>query len=144
MIYLLDANVFLRTLVKEEEEDFQDCVELLEKVKKAEIKAVTAGVVLAEVGWVLKSYYMLNRVDVAKKLAGISRLAGLKIIDDYDWVEAIGMYQKFNVKLLDAVLATMPEVAAEKWAIVSYDEDFRKLPVKWLTPHLLTKKDFPN
>lgn len=139
MTYLLDANIFLRVLVKEEEEDFHECVGLLEKVKRSKIKAVAAGVVLAEVGWVLRSYYMLKRKDAAKKLAGISRLAGLKIVDDYDWVKAIEMYEKFNVKLLDAVLATMPGVANRKWVIVSYDKDFKKLPIEWRTPRQLGK-----
>lgn len=142
MVYLLDSNIFLRTLVKENQKDFLECFELLEKVKKAEIKAITAGVILAEVGWVLKSYYMLGRKDAAKKLAGIFKLSGLKIVDDYDWIEAIGMYEKFNVKFLDAVMATMPESAAKKWTIVSYDEDFKKLPVKWLTPRLVIKEEF--
>lgn len=144
MTYLLDSNVFLRVLVKEDEKDFRESFELLEKVKKAEIKAITAGVILAEVGWVLKSYYLLDRKDVAGKLAGIYRLAGLKIVDDYDWIEAIELYEKFNVKLLDAVLATMPGSAAKKWTIVSYDEDFKKLPVKWLAPRLVIKTEFRN
>lgn len=144
MTYLLDSNIFLRTLVKEDEKDFQECIELLEKVKRAEIKAVTAGVILAEVGWVLKSYYMLDRKDAAKKLSGIFKLSGLKIVDEYDWIEAIEMYQKFNVKFLDAVLTTMPKSAAKKWTIVSYDEDFKKLPVKWLTPRLVIKEEFLN
>lgn len=144
MVYLLDSNIFLRTLVKEDQKDFLECFELLEKVKKAEIKAITAGVILAEVGWVLKSYYMLSRKVVAKKLAGIFKLSGLKIVDGYDWIEAIEMYEKFNVKFLDAVLATMPESAAKKWTIVSYDEDFKKLPVKWLTPRLVIKEETLN
>lgn len=144
MTYLLDSNIFLRTLVKEDEKDFQECIGLLEKVKRAEIKAVTAGVILAEVGWVLKSYYMLDRKDAAKKLAGIFKLSGLKIVDEYDWIEAIEMYEKFNVKFLDAVLATMPKSADKKWTIVSYDEDFKKLPVKWLTPPLVIKEEFLN
>lgn len=134
MIYLLDTNIFLRVLVPEDEQDLQDCKRLLEDVKKLQIEAVTPGVVLAEISWVMGSYYRQSRSEISEKMSGIVKLGGLRIVDDYNWVSSIELYGKTKVKFLDAVLAAMPKVAVGEWTIVSLDSDFKKLPVKWLRP----------
>ena len=119
MVYLLDTNVFLRTLVREDEKTFGECTSLLERVKRLEVEAVTAGVILTEVGWTLGSYYKTGRAAVAEKLEGIVRLGGLKIVDRYDWGRAFRFYGDLNVKLVDAVVAAMPEVYKKEWTVVS-------------------------
>jgi len=139
MVYFLDTNVFLRILVREDEKSFRECKDLLEKVKKLEIEAVTAGIVLTEAGWTLGSYYKISRAAVAEKLEGIVGLGGLKIVDRYDWGRVFKFYGELNVKLVDAVIAAMPEVFKKEWTVVSYDEDFRKLPVKWVKPGEIRK-----
>jgi len=134
VIYLLDTNIFLRVFVREDEEDYRVCRRLLDKIRNFEVEAVTAGVVLAEVSWVLGSYYRLPRQQAAEKLSSILKTRGLKVVDDYDWFNAAISYNEHNVKFLDAVLATMPDVANRNWTVISFDEDFKKLPVKWKLP----------
>ncbi len=131
---MLDTNIFLRVLVPEDEKDHKDCVTLLGKIRKLEIDAVTTGVVLTEVGWVLGSYYKLKRGEVAEKVLGILKLGGLSVIDEYDWSAAFEIYEQQNIKLVDAVLATMPKVVKGELTVVSLDKDFKKLPVKWKLP----------
>lgn len=134
MIYLFDSNIFLRFIIKEDEKSYQECAKLLAATKTKKIKAVIPGIVLTEIGWVLKSNYRTPKDDVANKLEGIVKLKNLKVIDQYDWSQAIDIYKKHNIKLVDAVIATIPKVASHQWTIVSYDEDFKKLPILWKKP----------
>jgi len=134
VIYLLDSNIFLRFLVKEDEESHQKCAELLGLVKSNKIKAVVPGIVVTEIGWVLKSNYNTPKNDIANKLEGIIKLKNLKVTNQYDWPKSIDIYRKHNIKLIDAVLATIPMVASLQWTIVSFDEDFKKLPILWKKP----------
>ncbi len=134
MIYIIDTNIFLRFLVKENEKDTAECIKLFQDIKSTKVNAMVPGIVLAEVGWVLGSYYKTPRNTVAKKIEGIINYKGLKIVDSYDWLSAMRVYESKNVKLIDAVLATMPSVVTKEWTIVSYDEDFKKLPVLWKKP----------
>lgn len=134
---MLDSNIFLRFLVKEDQESYQECAKLLNTVKSNKIKAVIPGIIITEIGWVLKSNYHTPKEDVSRKLEGIIKLKNLKVTDQYDWPQAIDVYKKYNIKLIDAVLATMPKVASHQWTIVSYDEDFKKLPILWKKPSQL-------
>lgn len=134
MTYLLDTNIFLRVLVREDEHDFETCKRLLERVKTLKFSAVTAGIVLAELGWVLNSYYRIRRSEAAEKVLSVTRLGGLRVVDTYDWAGAMEIYRRNNVKFVDAVLASMPDVAKKTWTIVSFDQDFKKLPVKCVRP----------
>jgi predicted nucleic acid-binding protein len=138
MIYVLDTNIFLRFFVHEDEKDFAECKRLLNNIKLSQVKAVVPGIVLAEIGWVLGSYYETPRTEVAKKIEGIIKHKGLEIVDEYDWLEAVKLHESENVKLIDAIVATIPKVTSKEWTIVSYDKDFKKLPVLWKTPRQVT------
>ncbi len=134
MNYFIDTNVFLRTLVKEDEKSFVECYGLLEAVKTNEIKAATAGIVLAEVVWTLSSFYDLSKSEVVESLRSIQNLRGLKLLDEYDHRRALEMYSNHHVKYVDAVIASLPDIQSKERTIVSYDKDFEKLDVLWMEP----------
>lgn len=134
MKYLLDTNIFLRFLVKENKKDYVECNKLFENIRSQKIDAVVAGIVLAEISWVLGSYYKQKSNSIAEKLQGIIKMNGLTVVDDYDWISAVKIYSDKNVKFVDTILACMPKVASKEWTVVSYDEDFKKLPVLWKKP----------
>ncbi len=133
-MFLVDTNIFLRVLVKEDVKVFEECCQFIAKNKKNEFKAVTGGIVLAEVVWTLDSYYGFSRDKVVAAVESIVNLRGLKVIDDYDYSEAIRLYSKNSVKYIDALLASIDEVKSKQWMVVSYDKDFDKLGVKRVEP----------
>lgn len=134
MKYLLDTNVFLRFLVRDSEIDYKECKTLFESINNSKDEFITTGIVLSEISWVLGSYYKRSREETSEKLNGILKIKGLKLIDNYNWLSAIKIYRENKVKFIDAVLSTIPQVAQKEWTIVSYDEDFKKLPVLWKKP----------
>lgn len=140
MKYLLDTNIFLRFLIKERMKDYEECSELFSRVRSLEIEAVTAGIVLAEISWVLGSYYKQKVGVITEKLQAIVKMKGLNVVDGYDWISAVGTYGDKKIKFVDAVLASLPKVSSKEWVVVSYDEDFKKLPVLWKRPGDLLKQ----
>lgn len=134
MVYFIDTNVFARLILEDNRQMYEECDKVLEKVRVGKIQAVTSTLVLAELGWLLKSYYELSKTKVVQSLKGTGSLNGLKIKGESDWIRAINLYERFSVKLTDAMIASIPEVISQEWTVLSYDEDFKKLPVKWTTP----------
>lgn len=137
MKYFIDTNVFLRVLIKENEDTFASCVNLLVKVKGGQIEALTSSLVLAEVGWTLGSYYKFSRKSIVAAIRSIVSLHCLKIEDEPDWLFALESYSKKNVKLIDCVIASKKEIREKKWTVVTFDEDFRKLGVLTAKPSVV-------
>ena len=132
-IYFIDSNVFLRVLVKEDETSFRSCVKLLEKVNNKKMQALTSDLVLAEVSWVLNSYYDFSKLKVISALEGIVNLTGLKIKNTTDISTAIDLYKNNKVKFIDALIAS-DKMLALNGIVISYDKDFDKLGIKRKEP----------
>jgi len=126
-LYFVDANVFLRLLVKEDEEVWQRCYAFFERAKKGEIKITTSVLVLAEIAGVLESYYGLTRQEIAEKLTSILNTPGFTMPQsDMIW-KAVEHYLRHNVKFPDAYHALSTTQAGAK-AIASFDKEFDSLP----------------
>ena len=134
MRYFIDTNVFLRVLIREESLSFNSSLRLLEKVKKGSIKALTSGLVLAEIGWTLGSFYKFEKVDIVRSIRSIVSLHGLAIIDDVDWLYALELFSTKKAKLIDCLIASTKEIREKKWLVVTYDKDFEKLGIRSVTP----------
>lgn len=130
--YFLDTNIFLRTIVKDDVKTSQICLRLIKIIKDNQIKAYTNDLVLAEIVWTLGSYYHVTKSRVGEIIASIVNLNGLTIISGFDYLRAVKLYQTKNVKFIDACIASIPQVESKKWPVVTYDNDFKKLPVKRL------------
>jgi len=132
--YFIDTNVFLNTLIQRDKKSFIDCCQFLDNIKSNKFKAVTSNVVLAELVWVLKSFYGFSREKISRGLKSIVKLKGLRLIDNYQLLKAIEMYESKSVKYIDALIASIKPIFEKKWIIVSYDKDFDKLKVKRVEP----------
>lgn len=139
-MYLFDTNIFLRFFVRETKKTYQDSKLALFLVKKGKIKALTAGFVLAEIEWTLKSYYDIRKKDRIEYLGSIIKLFKNKIAKEVDFPFALDLYQKHSVKFIDCLIASIPRVQKGKVCVVSYDTDFDKLGVRRLTPTELLDK----
>ena len=128
-VYVLDANIFLRVLVREEKKTFDECRRLLLSVKQNKIKAVIPGLVLSEVVWTLSSYYRFSKDKVIRGVRSILQLSGMRIVDRYDYRLALDLYRDHRVKYIDTCIASIEEVQRKKWTVVSYDRDFDALDV---------------
>lgn len=134
MTYVLDTNIFLRVLTKDDLKTFDDCVNLLEAVKSNKVEAVIPGIVISELVWTLSSFYELPKATVLKSVESILHLKGLRVVDDYDYHAALNLYQQHSAKYIDCLLATMNHVQSGEWQLVSFDRDFNKLGIQRVEP----------
>jgi predicted nucleic-acid-binding protein len=134
MIYFIDTNIFLRVLVKESEETFKVCEQVLGLIRQDKIQVFTSTIVLSEIDWVLEIFYKFPKEKVIEGLSSILRLKNLKIIDKFDLFLAIEIYEKFPVKFIDALIASNPQIFQKKVIVVSYDRDFDKIGIKRKEP----------
>jgi len=132
MTYIIDTNIFLRTLIKDDDKVFSDCISLLELVKKNKINVVVPGVVFAEVIWVLSSFYKFPKSKAIQAVKSIQKLSGIKIIDSYEYNQAFSFYEENNVKYIDCLIASL--VKDKSYVVISYDKDFDKLKIKRQQP----------
>jgi predicted nucleic-acid-binding protein len=121
---LVDANVLIRYLTKDDKGKAESCKELL--VSSGEELLIT-DLALAEVVWVLESQYGMAAEDIFKVLSPIVSAPQLTVIDRDILLDALYLYRANDVDFIDAY-----HVALGNWigadAIYSYDKkDFRKL-----------------
>lgn len=140
MIYFIDTNIFLRVLIKESEEIFEECEKFLNLIHQNKIEAFTSTIILSEIDWVLESFYKFPKEKVIEGLSSILKLKNLKIIDKFDLLLAIEIYERYPVKFIDTLIASNPKIFKKEVIVVSYDKDFDKIGVKRMTPGRLIKK----
>lgn len=129
MHYFIDTNIFLRVLTADNKKQYKDSILLLKKIKENKIDAVTGTIVIAEIVWSLGSYYQFSKEKIIRAVRSVINLRGIKIIDDYNDLLAIELYEKYSVKYIDALITTYKIIQEKKCIIVSYDKDFDKLSV---------------
>ena len=132
--YFIDTNVFIDIVMKRDERRFKECSRLFGQIKANKIKAATGNVVLAELIWTLKSFYGVEKDEIARRIKGIIQLRGIKFIDDYDSMRAINLYQNNSIKFVDALIASIRPIQEKKWTVVSFDKDFDKIGVNRKEP----------
>ncbi len=134
MLYFIDTNIFLRVLNKEDEKSFNECFKLLKLIKESKIKIFTSDLVLAEIAFTLISFYKFKKIDVIESLKSVVNLTGLKIINKADMKIALEFYEKYNIKFIDAVIASNSLILQKKMKIISYDNDFDKIGTVRIEP----------
>ena len=88
--------------------------------------------VIAEVVWVLSSFYKCSRSQIAETLIAFLDADGLAVQELEISLAALAGMASANVDFVDAYLA---EVARRYGGTVaSFDRDFRRLDIPWIEP----------
>ena len=132
--YFIDTNIFIDIAIKRDEKKFEECSHFFKKIKANKIKAVTGNVVLAELIWTLKSFYGAEKEEIARRVKGIIQLRGLKVVDNYNAMTAIDLYQNKSIKFVDALIASIKPIQEKKWTVVSFDKDFDRIGINRKEP----------
>ncbi len=135
--YFLDTNIFLRLIVKDNKKFAKECEFLFKKIKEGKINAFTSNLVLTEMYWVLKSFYQLPKEQLVEILKSTTKLKNLKIENKENLSRAVELYEKRNIKFIDAVIASHPGIAKKEVIVISYDKDFDKLKIQRREPSML-------
>ncbi|MBD2578643.1 PIN domain-containing protein [Oscillatoria sp. FACHB-1406] len=128
----VDANILLRLLTGEPPELAQRALRLVQRAERGEVTLRLSPMVVAEIIWVLSSFYRYSRTEIAEVLLPLIVAEGIIAEQAEQTIAAIERMAAVNVDFMDAFLA---EVARkEGGAVASFDRDFRRLEIPWLEP----------
>ena len=105
--YFVDTNLFIRYLTNDDIEKANRVEELLDKAALGKVRLITCEVVLAEVVWVLESYYNLNKAQIAEHLEAILATPGLNVLNGKVVEKAVEYYQNENIDFIDAYIVSL-------------------------------------
>ncbi len=88
----LDANVILRYVLDDDEELSAKAKGILQAVERGEIVVTCDPVTLAEVVWVLSSYYKLPNQEISEGLGPIIKAEGILMPEKERYVLALDLY----------------------------------------------------
>jgi len=126
MALLVDTNVFLKFLTKDDSKKYDRCHKLFQYLVSGKVKLCVSEIVIFEIIWTLLTYYNLPKEEVIIKITSILNTKNLEIYNKRILVEAIALYARKNIDFIDAYNAILAKNNNLE-AIVSYDEDFDKV-----------------
>jgi predicted nucleic acid-binding protein len=128
---LIDANVLLRYLLKDDETLFKKAYELLERVKDGKEFIIIPGSVLAECVYVLLRIYRVDRQIVTEKLKLLFLYKGVVNPDKEDLIDSITLFGKTNLSIVDCILCA--KSVNNKMPIFTFDDELKSICRKRLS-----------
>lgn len=105
--YFVDTNLFLRYLTNDDSQKADRVEKLLHQAASGKIKLLTAEMVMAEVVWVLESYYQLSPEGIAPMIRAILATPGLEVTNAPLVERALSYYELGKVDFVDGYIAAV-------------------------------------
>lgn len=135
----LDANIVIRFLVRDDERKAEHVKQLFLLLEAGKISAETDMIVIAEIVWVLSSFYKLDRETIGEYITLFLATKHLAVKEKPLLQKAVEFYKKINADFIDCFVAAA--ASKRKILVCSYDRDFDKFPdTKRIEPEEILKK----
>lgn len=128
---LIDANVILRYLLKDNRSLFERASDFLEKVKTGAELVIIPESVLSECVYVLMKIYRIGRPTIAEKLRGLFAYKGVMNPDKKDLMDSLNLFEKTQLSIVDCILCA--KSLNHDMFLFTFDEDLRKICSKNLS-----------
>lgn len=120
MSYFIDSNLILRFLLDDPGAD------KIEKLLRSNKKLILTDVTIAEIVWVLGSFYKWDRKTITNAITGLINLDS--VVSDQDlFLIVLKIFKTHNVDFIDAYLAANL-IREGNGVVYSFDRDFDKIP----------------
>lgn len=140
----IDANVIVRFLTGDPPDMAQQALDLFTTAERGGLTLVLDDIVLAEVVWVLTSFYKHAVADVARTLQEFLAHEIVYAEDKALLFEALTLFAEHNVDFADALLAARMRHRGIV-EIASFDNHFDRLPgIRRLDPGDLVSRNKPT
>lgn len=124
-IYYIDTNVFLRFLLKDNQDLSLKVEDYFMKAKKKTINIVLLPQIVIECEYVLRKVYNVPKQDITDVLSTLVKTPHIALINRDVMIEALDIYRQKSVDLVDIILyVTALYNNAE---VLSFDKEFKKL-----------------
>lgn len=124
---LVDTNVILRYFTNEPEADAARARVLMTEVAAGRVHVLVEAVVVAELVWVLGSFYKLDRDAIGELIANLLALGGVENPDKATLQAAIASYRGGKMDFADALIAARVLRRGQS-ELYSFDHDFDRIP----------------
>jgi len=126
----LDTNIFIRFLTDDVPEKVDACEEIFKKAVEKQETLFTTDLVIAEIVWVLESFYELPKNEIQDKVEKILNTPNL-ICPHKDLIlSALMLYSEKNIDYIDAYNAL---ILKENGIVELYSYDKHYDRIDWLT-----------
>ena len=123
MSYLLDANVIIRYFVADDPKKAQAFENLL---KEGREELFVTSVTVAEIVWVLSSFYKLSKKSVIEKIEGLLNLDSVEVENQSVISRSLEIWRNYNIDFIDAYTAAFAEAGGFD-GIYSYDRSLDRI-----------------
>lgn len=96
---VIDTNLLVRYLINDDQKKAEVVDTLLARAAKGEVRIVVPSVVIAELVWVLESFYQLKADAILELVEAIINTSGLDVTDKSTIISALGFLQSSFVVL---------------------------------------------
>jgi predicted nucleic-acid-binding protein len=117
---VIDTNLLVRYLTEDDPSKANEVRRLLLKAAEGGIKLLIPSVVIAELVWVLQSFYKLEREEIVPLLNAILHTRGVEVSDKAVVSEAIAIYGRDTIDFIDAWIVAFAK-AADVRTIYTFD-----------------------
>jgi predicted nucleic-acid-binding protein len=126
-IFFVDTNVFLRVIVRDDEEKYKLAVEFFRKIIREEIQAETSIGIIGEVVYVLgsKTLYDLTRSEINSKILPFLLLDNLLVPDKNIIISTLEYYTKSKLDFIDCYIICKVK-SSENYKVFSFDKGVNK------------------
>jgi predicted nucleic-acid-binding protein len=119
---VIDTNLLVRYLTEDDPEKAKAVERLLKRAGRGEIRILLPSVVIAELVWVLESYYEMEASEISELVGAILNTPEVEVQDKNMLREALRAYEKKKIDFVDAWIL---EFAREKKIKTIYTFDKR-------------------
>ncbi|MCR4319062.1 MAG: type II toxin-antitoxin system VapC family toxin [Candidatus Brocadiaceae bacterium] len=99
---VIDTNLLVRYLINDDQKKADAVDNLLDKAIKGEVRIIIPSVVIAELVWVLESFYQLKADAILELVEAIVNTSGLDVTDKSTVISALRLYKNRNIDFIDA------------------------------------------
>lgn len=128
MIFI-DTNIFVGFLTDDVPEKADACEKIFRRAVEKKVSLFTTEMVIAEIIWVLESYYNLEKDDIADKIEKILNTPNLVCPNNALILNALNIYVEKNIDYIDAYNSLILKNKQIE-TLYSYDKHFDRL--HWL------------
>lgn len=126
----VDTNIFLRYLTNDVPEKADRCEKVFKKAVNKQEDLYTTDMVIAEIVWVLESYYELPKREVVAKVEKILNTPNLTCPSKDLMLTALALYSEKNIDFINAYNALILNKEGIR-DVYSYDKHYDR--ISWLT-----------
>lgn len=123
MMNLIDTNIILRYLVRDDESLYNKANILFKQAEQGKTKILVKVVVVAECCYVLESFYKKTKDEIASSMEVFLSQKWIKVEDRQSLLSMWEDYKK-NLHFIDSYLLALARV--NKYKITTFDKDLIK------------------